>query len=77
MGEPRPALTLLFNRSRASLPVTFFFLLFEVTDGWYSIDAALDGALAHFLRRGKGKIAPGTKLAIANAALEAGAGPVE
>ncbi|CAM9862520.1 unnamed protein product, partial [Ectocarpus sp. 8 AP-2014] len=49
----------------------------EVTDGWYPIDAALDGALAHFLRRGKGKIAPGTKLAIANAALEAGAGPVD
>ncbi|CAN0550498.1 unnamed protein product, partial [Ectocarpus sp. 12 AP-2014] len=49
----------------------------KVTDGWYPIDAALDGALAHFLRRGKGKIAPGTKLAIANAALEAGAGPIE
>ncbi|CAN0425139.1 unnamed protein product, partial [Ectocarpus fasciculatus] len=49
----------------------------KVTDGWYPIDVALDGALAHFLRRGKGKITPGTKLAIANASLEAGAGPIE
>lgn len=39
------------------------------------MDASLDGALAHFLRRGK-KIVPGTKLAVSNASLEAGTGPV-
>ncbi|CAN0170091.1 unnamed protein product, partial [Hapterophycus canaliculatus] len=45
-------------------------LFFEVTDGWYPIDASLDGALAHFLRKGH-KITPGTKLAVSNASLEA------
>eukprot|EP00903_Cladosiphon_okamuranus_P021110 g19393.t1 len=47
----------------------------EVTDGWYPMEASLDGALAHFLQKGN-KIAPGTKLAVSNASLEAGAGPV-
>ncbi|CAN0456704.1 unnamed protein product, partial [Laminaria digitata] len=44
----------------------------EVTDGWYPVDASLDEALAHFLRRGK--IVPGTKLSLSNASLEAGGG---
>ncbi|CAM9846292.1 unnamed protein product, partial [Sphacelaria rigidula] len=51
----------------------------QVTDGWYSVEASLDDALAHFLRRNKAatstsgaKIAPGTKLAISNATLEPG-----
>lgn len=55
---------------------TFFRALFcsllKVTDGWYPVDASLDEALAHFLRRGK--IVPGTKLSLSNAALEAGGG---
>lgn len=39
------------------------------------MEASFDGALAHFLQKGN-KIAPGTKLAVSNASLEAGAGPV-
>lgn len=49
--------------------------LHQVTDGWYPMDASLDGALAYFLRKGE-KIVPGTKLAVSNASLEAGAGAV-
>lgn len=41
-----------------------------MTDGWYPVDASLDDALAHFLRRGN--IVPGTKLAVTNATLEPG-----
>ena len=47
----------------------------QVTDGWYPMEASLDGALAHFLHKGN-KIASGTKLAVSNASLEAGGGPV-
>lgn len=46
--------------------------MWKVTDGWYPVDASLDEALAHFVR--KGTIVPGTKLAICNAAVESGAG---
>lgn len=44
--------------------------ILKVTDGWYPVDASLDDALAHFLRRGN--IVPGTKLAVSNATLEPG-----
>ncbi|CAM9847552.1 unnamed protein product, partial [Choristocarpus tenellus] len=44
-------------------------IIIEVTDGWYALDACLDDALSHFVRRGR--IAPGVKLAVSGAILEA------
>jgi BRCA2, oligonucleotide/oligosaccharide-binding, domain 1 len=44
----------------------------ELTDGWYPVDATLDGALSFYASRGR--IAVGDKLALSGAVLSAGSG---
>eukprot|EP00727_Mastigamoeba_balamuthi_P000368 m51a1_g10328 putative breast cancer type 2 susceptibility protein (1398) ;mRNA; f:80904-88227 len=45
----------------------------ELTDGWYSVEAALDAELARYVR--SGRICEGTKLAVFGAELEGEAAP--